>query len=75
MKRHRTRPAKLVKKAAKRRAGSSQPATHESAPIQRNPNSAIRYSPQVGLPVNEKLRRFADEVFGALELAPSGAKK
>ena len=74
MKRHRSRPAKPAKKA-KRSAGLAQPLRAQTAPIQRNPHSAVRYSPQVGLPANEKLRKFADEIFGAFEMASAGPKK
>jgi hypothetical protein len=75
MKRHATRPVKPVKKDAKRRAEFPRPASHQRAPVQRNPNSAIRYSPQVGLPANEKLKKFADEIYGAIEIPAVSRKK
>lgn len=39
------------------------------------PRTREKYTPQIGLPPNEKLRQFADEIYGAIEIPSSSRKK
>lgn len=42
------------------------PRTRVEKPREERPRS--KYSPQTGLPPNEKLRKFADELYGAMDI-------
>jgi hypothetical protein len=63
------KPKKAAHPAPKARhaAGKAQHSTGGPLP-KRHPAAAERYTAQIGLPPNEKLRQFADEIYGSMEL-------
>jgi hypothetical protein len=68
------RPHKNRTKRQPKRDANKQPLqfpkTQNSAKPQgeREEKPPLKYSPQTGLPANEKLRKFADEIYGDMEI-------
>jgi hypothetical protein len=70
--RSRAKKAKNTKKKATKskktlQASKSQHSTGGPLP-ERGRRVLPKYSPQIGLPPNEKLRKFADEIFGDMQV-------
>jgi hypothetical protein len=75
---------KKSKKTKKKAAGKTKKSVHAAPKVRhtasktqhstggplpkRHPAAAERFTPQIGLPPNEKLQQFADEIYGAMEL-------
>ncbi len=78
MKRIRNRARNIRKKTAKPKKPLEFSKTRQATggPL---PEAGLRtrpkYTPQIGLPPNEKLRQFADEIYGAIEMPSSSRKK
>lgn len=63
------KPKKTLHAASKSHHGAGKSQHSTGGPLPKpNPSVAERYTPQIGLPPNEKLRQFADEIYGAMEL-------
>jgi hypothetical protein len=67
--------AKSAKSAARKKAVKPKKVLHASksqhstgGPLPDPGHGVSKYSAQIGLPPNEKLRKFADEIYGEMEL-------